>query len=91
MNASVLKYHSQSPIMPKATQKYACEKHNLLQRRVRNPKQPRRHIKLRSRKEQEPDPEFSFLPSKVQQPISNMFMPYTEGPKMEWTVNDAFY
>ena len=33
--------------------------------------------------DQEPDPEVSFHPSKAQQVIINMFMPYIEGPKMD--------
>ena len=41
--------------------------------------------------DQEPDPEVSFLPSRAQQAIPNMFLPYIEGPKMDWTVNDALY
>ena len=41
--------------------------------------------------DQEPDPEVSFHPSRAQQAIPNMFMPYIEGPKMDWTVNDALY
>ena len=35
--------------------------------------------------------EVSFHPSRVQQVIPNMFMPYKEGPKMDWTVNDSLY
>ena len=33
----------------------------------------------------------SFHPSRAQQVIPNMFMPYIEGPKMDWTVNDGLY
>ena len=40
---------------------------------------------------QEPDPKVSFHPSRAQQVIPNMFMPYIEGPKIYWTVNDALY
>ena len=41
--------------------------------------------------DQEPDPEVSFQPSTQPQPIPSMFMPYIEGPKMDWTVNDGLY
>ena len=41
--------------------------------------------------DQEPDPEISFQPSRAQQAIPSMFMPYIEGPEMDWTVNDALY
>ena len=44
-----------------------------------------------SSSDQEPDPEVSFHPSRAQQVIPNMFMPYIEGPKMDWTVNDSLY
>ena len=40
---------------------------------------------------QEPDPEVSYHPSRAQQVIPDMFMPYIEGPKMDWTVNDSLY
>ena len=40
-----------------------------------------------SSSDQEPDPEVSFHPCRAQQVIPNMFMPYIEGPKMDWTVN----
>ena len=41
--------------------------------------------------DQEPEPEVLFHPSRAQQAIPNMFVPYIEGPKMDWTVNDALY
>ena len=40
--------------------------------------------------DQEQDPEVFFQQSKVQD-LPNMFMPYIEGPKMDWTVNDGLY
>ena len=40
--------------------------------------------------DQEQDPEVFIQPSKAQL-LPNMFMPYTEGPKMDWTVNDGLY
>ena len=54
-----------------------------------------------SSSEQEPDPEVSFLlhiqsqPStshkRQPQPVPNMYMPYIEGPCMEWPVNNSLY
>ena len=40
----------------------------------------------------ESENEISFHPSRSQVPnpaMCNMFMPYIEGPKMDWTVNDS--
>ena len=42
----------------------------------------------------ESDSEISFHPSRKQatnQIRQQMFMPYMEGPKMDWTVNDSLY
>ena len=38
--------------------------------------------------DQEQDPKVFFKPSQTQV-VPNMFMPYIEGPKMDWTVNDG--
>ena len=41
--------------------------------------------------DEESENEISFHPSKSQAPtqrLQNMFMPYIEGPRMDWTVND---
>ena len=43
-----------------------------------------------SSSDQEQDWEVFIQPSKVQL-LPNMFMPYLEGPKMDWTVNDGLY
>ena len=40
---------------------------------------------------QEPDQEVSFQHHRQVQPVPSMFMPYIEGPKMDWTVNDGLY
>ena len=40
---------------------------------------------------QESDPEVSFCLILPSHPIPMMFMPYTEGPKMNWTVDDGLY
>ena len=42
----------------------------------------------------ESESEISFHPSRQQATIpgrQQMFMPYVEGPKMDWTVNDSLY
>ena len=45
----------------------------------------------------EQDAEFSFHPSlmppahPVHQVIPSIYMPYIEGPRMDWTVNDGLY
>ena len=44
-----------------------------------------------SSSEQEPDSEITVHPSRQPQPVPSMFMPYIEGPKMDWTVNDGLY
>ena len=41
--------------------------------------------------EQEPDPDVSFHQVRPSQPVPSMFRPYTEGTKMDWTVNDGLY
>ena len=43
-----------------------------------------------SSSDQEQDPELFIQPSKAQL-LPNMFMPYIEGPKMDWTVNNGLY
>ena len=44
-----------------------------------------------SNSDQEPDPYIFFHPSRAEQVIPNMFMPYIKGPKMDWTVNHGLY
>ena len=39
---------------------------------------------------QEQDPEV-FLQASQAQVVPNMFMPYIDSPKMDWTVNDHLY
>ena len=42
--------------------------------------------------DQETDSEVTFNPPRQQpQVVPSMFMPYIEGPKMDWTVNDGLY
>ena len=44
-----------------------------------------------SNSDQDPDPEVSFHPAVHPPSTPNMFMPYIEGPKMNWTVDDGLY
>ena len=44
-----------------------------------------------SSSDQEPDQEVSFQHHRQLQPVPGIFMPYIEGPKMDWTVNDGHY
>ena len=41
--------------------------------------------------EQGTDAEITFHHPRQPQPVLSMFMPYTEGPKMDWTVNNGLY
>ena len=42
--------------------------------------------------DQETDQEVTFDPHRQQpQVVPGMFVPYIEGPKMDWTVNDSLY
>ena len=43
---------------------------------------------LSSDKEQDPE---VFIQPSMAQLLANVFMPYSEGPKMDWTVNDGLY
>ena len=43
-----------------------------------------------SSSDQEQDPKVFIQPSQTQL-LPNIFMPYIEGPKMDWTVNDSLY
>ena len=73
--------------MPRMTTNSACGNSNLSQDET----EVHKSQEDISGSDQEPDPEVSFHPSKAQQVITNMFMPYKEGPKMDWTANDALY
>ena len=41
--------------------------------------------------DQDQDPEISFHPAVPLPSVPTMFMPYIEGPKMNWTVDDRLY
>ena len=64
--------------MPRTTKNSSCEKNNLSQDDTEVPSS-QEDI---SSSDQEPDPEISFHPSRAQQVIPNMFMPYIEGPQV---------
>ena len=44
-----------------------------------------------SSSDQEKGQEVILNQSYVQQVVPSMFMPYIEGPRMDWTVNDSLY
>ena len=75
--------------MPKTTQKSAHEKHNNEESEVSSGSEET--VNSDQKIDQEPDLEISIQPSRAHQVIPSMFMPYIEGPKMDWTVNDALY
>ena len=52
------------------------------------PNQDEASTQENSSSEQEFNPEFTFNPP---QAFPSMFMPYIEGPKMDWTVNDGLH
>ena len=41
--------------------------------------------------DQDQDPDVSFHPEIPSPSVPTMFMPYIEGPKMNWTVDDGLY
>ena len=78
---------SQRPIMSKATKSYA---HGNNQVPLPKETTPSSQEEL-SCSDQTPDPEVSFHQYRQPQQVPSMFMPYIEGPKMDWTVNDGLY
>ena len=72
--------------MPKATKGSAQEAISEPTHEEMTPSSQDEH----SRSDQEPDPEITFHLSRQQQQVPSTFMPYIEGPKMDWTVNDGF-
>ena len=71
--------------MPKAARNSACGNNNLSQA---DEMVPSSQEEL-STSEHETDPKVSFHQFRPPQPVPSMFMPYIEGPKMDWTVNDG--
>ena len=52
------------------------------------------HDETSKHEESEPEQGVSINhphPNALQPTYTNMYMPYIEGPKMDWTVNDALY
>ena len=72
--------------MPKATQKTQCAQCTV---------DPVPSEEFSEQEETSSDQEVFFNPqpstSKKTQEMSNMYMPYIEGPSMDWTVNDNLY
>ena len=83
LKGSVLSPNIQSPIMPKATTKSAHGNNNLSQDEIGVPSSPEDTASSDQEIHQELDPEVSFLLSREQQAIPNMFMPFIEGPEMD--------
>ena len=84
---NVLNSNIQSPTMPR-TSKNSTHGNDHLSKE--DTEVPSSQEELRS-SDQESDPEVSFHLSRAPQAIPNMFMPYIEGPDVDWTVNDALY
>ena len=84
---SVLLSLIQRPIMPKASKNSAHGSNHLSQGDETVPSSQEEF----SSSEQDPDPEISFHQFRPPQPVPNMFMPYIEDPKMNWTVNNGLY
>ena len=76
----------QTPRMPKATKSSAHRA---------TPEPPKEMCTSsqdeQSSSEQEPDPKITFHHPRQPQPVPSMFVPYIEGPKMDWTLNDGLY
>ena len=72
--------------MPKAAKKSVCEKQNLPHMDTNVPESQQESAST----DQEPDAEVSSIHPK-HQVIPSMYMPYIEGLKMDWTVNDGLY
>ena len=71
--------------------KFCLWENNLSQEESEVPSSPEDIASSDQEINEEPDQEVSFHPSKAQQAIPDMFMPYIEGPNMDWIVNDTFY
>ena len=77
----------QRPIIPKATKSSAWGTNQLP---LSEETVPSSQEELSS-SEQEPGAEVLFHQFRPPQPVPSMLMPYIEGPKMDWTVNDGLY
>ena len=56
-----------------------------------NPSQDEASTHEESSSEQENDQDIIVDQFHIQQAVPSMFMPYIEGPKMDWTANDGIY
>ena len=70
--------------MPKSNKTSSHKKAN-------NPSQDEASAHEESSSEQENNQDVTFNQAHVQQVIPSMFMPYIQGTKMDWTVNDGLY
>ena len=68
--------------MPKATKKSSREQ---------SPPPSEGHEYIDTGLDQDQDPDVSFHPTVPPNSVPTMFMPYIEGPKMNWTVDDGLY
>ena len=71
--------------MPKATQKAQCE-----QQAVEQDLLEEFSKQEETSSEQDPDGDQEVIISPPQ-PVTSAFIPYIEGPKMDWSVNDSLY
>ena len=74
----------QSPDMPKSNKTSPCKMEN-------NPSQDEASTHDESGCHQEQDQKVIWNQPHVQQVAPSIFMPYIEGPKMDWIVNDGLY
>ena len=72
--------------MPKATKSAKCEQHTI--ENIVLPEETIEQEETSSDHEQEIDQKVTLNPP---QAFPSMFIPYIEGPKMDWTVNDSLY
>ena len=72
--------------MPRATKSALHEQHTI--ENIVLPEETSDQEETSSDQEQEIDQEVTFNPPKG---FPSMFMPYIEGPKMDWNVNDGLY
>ena len=70
--------------MPKSNKISFCKVEN-------NPSQDEANTHDESSSDQEQDQEAILNQCYVQQIVPGIFMPYIEGPKMDWTVNHGLY
>ena len=77
--------------MPKVTKKSAHDNTPVLPEESDVPESPGESAGSDLEQEVSFHPSLAHPTHPVQQSIPSMFMPYIEGPKMDWTVNDGLY